>query len=69
MLEQALERLKGLTAAEQDAMAALILEELADEAHWDSQFAGSQDQLARLAERARQEIRAGKVRDVGIDEL
>lgn len=69
MLEQALAQVQQLPQTEQDAIAALILEELADERRWDKAFAKSQDQLARLAARAREEIRAGRVRDAGIDEL
>ena len=69
MLEQALAEVRKLGPAEQDAIASLILEELADEGRWQESFARSQDQLSQLAEKARAEIRAGKVRDVGIDEL
>ena len=69
LLEQALAQVQQLPQTEQDAIAALILEELADERRWDEAFAKSQDQLARLAARAREEIRAGRVRDAGIDEL
>jgi hypothetical protein len=68
-LEQAIAQLSRLSASDQDAMAALILDELADEERWESAFAQSQDQLARLADRARQDIAAGRTRDVGIDEL
>jgi len=35
---------------------------LADEAHWDAQFAESQDALAKMAEDVRAEIRAGRTR-------
>ena len=69
LLEQAIARLSVLPATDQDAIAALILEELADEQRWQESFAGSQDQLAKLAERAREDIRAGRVRDGGFDEL
>jgi restriction endonuclease len=69
LLEQAIARLNVLPAADQDAFAALILEELADEQRWQQSFAASQDQLAKLAERARQDIKAGRVRDGGFDEL
>jgi hypothetical protein len=69
LLEQALAELQKLPDAGQDAIAAMILEEISDEARWDQAFARSQDQLARLAERAREEIRAGRVKNVGIDEL
>ena len=69
LLEQALTELQKLSEPEQDAMAALILDELADEQLWQEKFASSQAQLSKLAERARAEIRSGRVRDIGIDEL
>jgi hypothetical protein len=69
LLEQAFSELQKLSESDQDAMAALILGELADEQLWQEKFASSQDKLLQLADRARAEIRSGKVRDVGIDEL
>lgn len=69
LLEQALVELQRLPEAGQDAIAALILEEIADERRWGDAFARSQDQLARLAEQVREDIRAGRVKDAGIDEL
>jgi hypothetical protein len=69
LLEQALAQASKLTQPEQDAIATLILEELADEQRWDETFARSQDRLARLAAKVRDDIRAGRVRDGGVDEL
>jgi hypothetical protein len=69
LLEQALAQVQKLPNAEQDAIAAIILEELADERRWDEAFARSQEKLAGLADGAREEIRAGRVRKVGMDEL
>lgn len=69
LLEQAIEKTRRLSESEQDAIAALILEELEDERRWDQAFAASQDKLSKLAEKVRQDIQAGRVRDVGIDEL
>jgi hypothetical protein len=69
LLEQALTEIKKLSELEQDAIASLILDELADEARWQKSFAASHDVLAQMAEKARQDIRAGRVRNVGIDEL
>lgn len=65
LLEQAVAALQILSAAEQDAIAALILEELADERRWDEAFGRSQGALADLAE----QVRAGKVKNMGMDEL
>lgn len=69
LLEQALAEIQKLPPAEQDAIAALILDELADEERWTSAFADSQDALARLAAKARQDRRSGKARPLGFDEL
>lgn len=69
LLEQALAKLQELSESDQDAIAVLILGELADEEHWQDSFANSQDQLAKLAEKARADIRAGRVRTAGMDEL
>ncbi len=69
LLEKALAEVQKLTDLDQDAIAAMILDELADERRWDQAFARSQDQLGRLADRVRQDIHAGRVRNVGIDEL
>ena len=69
LLEQALAEVRKLPEPDQDAIATLILEELADENRWDEAFARSQDQLAKLAAKVREDIRAGKVRKLGIDEL
>jgi hypothetical protein len=69
MLNRALAEVRKLSVPEQDAIASLILDELADEHRWQESFAQSQVQLAQLAAQARAEIRAGKVRDVGIDQL
>ncbi|MBI5761365.1 MAG: hypothetical protein HZA46_22890 [Planctomycetales bacterium] len=65
LLEQAITQVQGLPMEEQDAIASLILEELADEVRWDQAFARSQDQLAKLAAKVRDDIQAGCVRDVG----
>ncbi len=69
LLRRVLAEVQKLSHAEQDAIATLILEELADERRWDEAFAGSQDKLARLAEKVRADIRAGRIRDVGVDTL
>jgi hypothetical protein len=69
LLQQALAEVQKLPQPDQDAIATLILEELADERRWDDAFARSQDQLARLAAKVRDDVRAGHTRAVGMDEL
>lgn len=69
LLEQAIEKVKALPEREQDSLAALILEEIEDEARWQSKFTHSQDALARLAAEAMAEDRAGKTRPLDADAL
>ena len=69
LLEKALAEIAKLAPEAQDAIAALILEELEDEQRWDAAFAASQSQLTKLAEKVRDDIRADRVRKMGFDEL
>lgn len=69
LLEQAIARLKTLPAGEQNAIAAMILEELEDEIRWDTAFAKSQDALAKLAGEAMAEYRAGKTQELDPETL
>ena len=65
LLEKALAAVTKLAPEAQDAIAALILEELDDEQRWDTTFAATQAQLAKFAEKVREDIRAGRVRQIG----
>lgn len=69
LLEQAIERVKILSETDQDAIAALILEELEDETRWDQTFYQSQNALAQLAEAALTEDRAGKTQELDPETL
>jgi hypothetical protein len=69
LLDKAITKVQQLPPDEQETIAALILEEIADEETWDTAFANSQDQLAKLAEQARADIKAGRVKKMGFDEL
>jgi hypothetical protein len=60
LLEQAYQRTIQLSDADQDAIAALILEEIEDEARWTRSFSRSAEALSRLAEEALVEHRAGR---------
>lgn len=64
LFEKAIAKVKGLPAKEQDAIAAMILEELEDEQQWNDTFAHSQDALAKLASVAMQEYRSGKTQEL-----
>jgi hypothetical protein len=59
LLERALAEVARLPEAEQEAIAALILDEIADERGWDERFAATQDQLGDLVRSARAEVARG----------
>jgi len=69
LLKQAIKKVHDLPPSEQDAIAAVILDELADEERWSAAFAKSQTQVAKLAEKARRDVRAGRFRKIGFDEI
>ncbi|MEI6452216.1 MAG: hypothetical protein WCP98_20010 [Actinomycetes bacterium] len=62
LLDKALSEVAKLPASEQDAVAALVLEELASETRWSLSFAESQDLLATLAEEGLAEHAAGRTK-------
>ena len=62
LLEKALEEVAKLPDSEQDAVAAILLEELASEQRWAASFAMSQDKLAKLAQEALAEYNAGRTK-------
>lgn len=62
LLEKALQEVSKLPAADQDAVAAILLEELASEERWAESFGKSQDQLAKLAGEALAEYKAGRTK-------
>ena len=64
-----MDEIAKLPVSGQASMASIILEELADEDRWVNRFAVSQDRLAKLAEKVRGDIRDGRIRAIGIDEL
>jgi hypothetical protein len=69
LLEQALTEVRKLPESEQDAIASLILDELDDERRWQESFERSQDQLASLTAKVREDIQAGRVKGGGFDQL
>jgi hypothetical protein len=62
LLEEALKEVAKLPEAEQDAVAAILLEELASEQRWAESFAKSPDKLAKLAAEALAEYKAGRTK-------
>jgi len=69
LLEMAIAETAKLAEQEQEAVGAWILAELESERRWDEVFAKSQDLLAKLAEEARQEYRAGLTEPLDPDKL
>ena len=68
-LELAFLEAAKLSPPEQDALAELILQELASEKRWDDDFERSQEKLEQLADEALQEHRAGKTQPLDPDHL
>ncbi len=62
LLEKAVNAVSNLPEKEQDAIAALILEELVDEQRWAQSFASSQRQLLMLAKEALEEYHSGRTK-------
>ena len=60
LLEKAIQAAAKLPAEQQDALATLVLDEIASEKQWDEAFGKSQDVLAALAKEALEEHAAGK---------
>lgn len=69
LLRKAFERASRLPDRLQDEMAQELLEDLEGEAQWDDTLTRSQDQLEKMADRALQELKAGRTRKSGFDQL
>lgn len=69
LLEKAIHEVSQLSEQEQNEVAAWLLDELASERRWQKIFAESQNALARLAEEALAEYRAGETIELDPDEL
>ena len=69
LLEKAMTQVKRLPDSQQNAIAALILEEMQNDIHWDDAFDKSQDLLARLASEALEEDKLGITRDLDPNNL
>lgn len=62
LLQKAFARASELPEEEQDALAAVLMREMESERRWAEAFAKSQDTLAKLADEAIAEYRAGKTK-------
>ncbi len=62
LLKKAISEVEKLPESEQDAVATLVLEELASEKRWSELFEKSQDTLAKLAEKALADHATGRTK-------
>jgi len=60
LLKKAFEAVSKLPPESQDAIAVRMLMDLEEESRWDEALARSQDKLARVADEAIEEFKAGK---------
>ena len=68
-LERAFREASKLPEPEQDALAEAIRAEIRAEEEWDKAFAGSQDELERLADEALADHRAGDTKGLDPDKM
>ena len=69
LMSKALARIQKLPPEEQDAIAALVLAEIADDEAWDQSFEVTEDKLAEMAQRARAQSKSGKSSPGGFGSL
>ena len=69
LLKQAFEAASKLPEDEQNALAALILEEVEAEGDWQKSFEANQEQLGRLADEALDDHRKGRTRLLDPDKM
>jgi hypothetical protein len=69
LLKEAYAAIAELPESDQEAIASLILEELASERRWQQAFDRSADGLAKLADEALTEYRAGQTQPLDPDRL
>ncbi len=69
LLAKAFEEASRLPETLQDEIAQQLLDDIHGEAKWDQTLARSSDQLEKLADKALADFKAGRTRQMGIDEL
>jgi len=69
LMTKAFDKAARLPEAMQEQIALQWLEDLDAELKWDQTFAKTQDKLARLADKALKDLKAGRVKKMGFDEL
>jgi hypothetical protein len=71
LMEQAFQKARQLPVSDQEAIAAIILQEIEAERRWEELFSRpeSADLLSRMADEALAGMKAGRARKLDIDEL
>ena len=69
LLEQAVAQARQLPESEQDAIARLVLDEIASDRRWDRLLAKSPEKLSKLADTAWAEHEAGLSEELDPDKL
>jgi hypothetical protein len=69
LLAQAFQRASQLPENLQDEIASELLEEIEWESRWDKTLAESPDKIDHLAQKALDEYRSGKTKEMGFNEL
>ncbi len=67
LLKQILEQASRLPDEDQDSLAAILIEEMADEERWAKAFERSQGALEKLAQEALEEFRRGETTPLEFD--
>jgi len=68
-LDQLIDEVRKMPAADQERVAEEWLEMLHDDARWDDKFAGSGGILSQMAAKARKDVADGKGIEQGWDQL
>jgi len=69
LLAQAFDKASQLPENLQDELARALIDELTWETRWDQALAESSDKLDKMAEKAIEDYRAGRTKEMGFDEL
>jgi hypothetical protein len=69
LLNKAFEEAQKLPEKSQDELAQQVLKDIGGESKWDETLGKSQDLLAALADKAREDFKAGRTKKIGFDEL
>jgi hypothetical protein len=69
LLKEAFDKALKLPETLQDEIARELLADIEAESRWDQTFKDTEDQLAKLADKALADFKAGRVKKMGFDEL